>query len=502
MTNRFAALVLDTATAPLVSPETVLVSATIGLFLALAFVFVATRSKRTSGWWLGALLHGTAGVALPFTTNVFTFFVVWELVTIGAGILLTQEPDARNLLRAYLPLQLFAAAALLAAFALHYAAAGTVTLGEPGAGISGGPAATALAFVAVGIKAAIIPVHIWMTRTYPRVRPATTVVLSAVATKIGVFGIYRLLTPGIALELLGGVMAVLGVLYALKQHRLRPFLTFHVISQIGYMTAGVGSLALGAQAGGLYHLAGHVVYKGMLFMVAAGLIALRGDDDIYRMNAIGRTRPALLSAGLIGSLAIAGVPPFNGYISKSAIEYSLDSTVAVWLLTVAGIGTAASFSKFMWYCFLKPAPAPATEKSPPRPEKGTGEAAEKEAGTAPGTAVGEAVMAVLSLLCLAGGLAPRVFFSALPARASVNLSSFGPSGLFAPLAGVAFFAFAYRYLRMYFERLPGVTRFTRPLYRATCRLLAALQEPHTGDIRRYLGWILFGLVVLWSAAIL
>ena len=484
--DRFSALLAETVANPIAVPQTALVSATIGLFLVLAFAFTAAGSKRSALWWLGALLHGAAGIALPFTTNIFTFFVVWELVTVGAGILLTQEPDARRLLRGYLPMQLFAAAALLASFSLHYRAAGTTSLEALGAGISGGPAATATAFLAVGIKAAIIPVHIWMTRTYPRVRPATTVVLSAVATKIGVFGIYRLVTPGVALELLGATMAVLGVIYALRQHRLRPFLAFHVISQIGYMTAGVGSLALGAQAGGLYHLAGNIVYKGLLFMVAAGLMALRGHDDMYRMNGIGRTRPALLGAGLTGSLAIAGVPPFNGYISKCAIESSLHSDAAVWLLIIAGIGTAASFSKFMWYSFLKPSPSAGMD----------------EAMSWRGAGGRETIMAILCLLCLVAGLAPQIFFPPLPTDACVTLASFGPSGLLAPLAGVALFASGFRYLRPWLERLPSVTLITRPLYRTTCRLLEALQEPHTGEIRRYIGWILFGLVVLWSAAIL
>ncbi len=478
--DSFAVLLRDTTSGPLVTAETLLVSGTIGVFLALAFLFVAIGSRRSPGWWLGAILHGAAGVTLPFTTNIFTFFVVWEFVTIGAGILLTQEPGPRRLLKHYLPLQLFAAAALLAAFALHYAAAGTASLGAGGGGISGGPVAAALALCAVGIKAAIIPFHIWMTRTYPQVRPATTVVLSAVATKIGVFGIYRLVPAGMAIEVLGGIMAVVGVIYALRQHRLRLFLAFHVISQIGYMTAGVGSLSLAAQAGGLYHLAGHVVYKGMLFMVAAGLIRLAGHDDIYRMNGIGRTRPWLLVAGLIGSLAISGVPPFNGYISKHALELSLHSEVAVWLLTVAGIGTAASFSKFMWHSFLKQASA--SERRP-----------------APGGR--EIVMIVLAAACLFAGLAPQILFPALPPGARVTVSSF-TTGLIAPGAGIVLFAFGYRYLQPYLERLPSVTVLTQPAYTSVCRLLAALQRPHTGEIRRYLGWILFGLVVLWSAAIL
>ncbi len=508
---QFSNAVAATVRSPLLDSGGLLVAATIAAFSLLAFAFVAAGVRRRFWWWVAASVHVAAGVLLPFTRDLLSFFVLWEMVTLGAVGVLAFEPDARRLLRLYLPLQLLAAALLMSAFGAHYGVSGSLLL--PVQGLEAG---AGVALAALSIKAAVIPVHLWMTRTYTAVRPETAVVLSAVATKIGVFGMYRLISGGPTLEIAGGAVAVVGVIYALRQKQLRHFLAFHIVSQVGYMIAGVGSTVAFAGAGGLFHLANNVVYKGLLFMVVVMLISRFGHSNIYRMNGAGRSMPVLAVVAVVASASISGLPPFNGYVSKTVIEQFLSSPVAVALLRIAGVGTAISFTKFLWYCFFKRAePRGAGREDtcdeivgdnahsvPARSRPAGGGVAVDGRPAAHASARRRiAIAVILSLACVVMGLAAVAIFPALPADAAVTLESFR-FGLVPPAIGVLLFALAYSRLRPALERLPSATLYTRPLSTGATRLLRALQEQHSGDVRRYLGWILMGLIVIWAVVIL
>lgn len=476
------AAVLQTVNTPHIESGAIFVSQAILLFGLLALVFVALHTRRSALWWVGAIVHIGAGALLPYTADMVSFFMIWELITVGAAIVLVCEPDAHGLLRRYLPWQLLAAALLLSGFALHFAESGSVAL--PAAGVTAG---RILIGIAVAIKAALMPLHLWMVGTYARVRPGTAVVLSAVATKIGVFGVYRLLPGSISLEILGGIMATVAVLYALRQNRLRPFLAFSIISQVGYMIAGVGSAAAAAQIAGLYHLGNHIVYKGLLFMVVALMVPMTGTPNIYSTRGMGRRSFVLTVAAIAGALSISGVPPFNGYISKSLLQYSLVSPVAIHLLTIAGIGTALSFTKFLWHGFLRPGPLPQAHD--------VGEGLIARTGT-------RTITVALSLLCLLMGLYPRSFFAELPDSAGITQQSF-ESGLVWPVVGAALFFILYGpILRVLLVTLPGSTTVMNLLRSAGTRGLQLMQRQHSGDIRRYLGWAVGGTMLLWTWVLL
>ncbi len=476
------AALAQTVNTPYTEPGAVFVSQAILLFGLLALAFVALHTKRSTLWWVGAVVHVGAGALLPYTANMAGFFVIWELVTVGAAIVLVCEPDADGLLRRYLPWQLLAAALLLSGFALQFAESGSIAL--PAAGVTAG---RVLIGIAVAIKAALMPLHLWMVETYVRVRPGTAVILSAVATKIGVFGVYRLLPGSITLEILGGIIATVAVLYALRQNRLRPFLAFHIISQVGYMIAGVGSAAAVAQIAGLYHLGNPIAYKGLLFMVVALMVPMTGTSNIYSTRGMGRRSFVLTVAAIAGALSISGVPPFNGYISKSLLQSSLVSPVAVHLLTIAGIGTALSFTKFLWHGFLRPGPLP--------------QAHDVQEGLIVKTGT-RTITAVLSLLCLLMGLYPRSFFAELPVSTGITGQSF-LSGLTWPIAGAALFFILYGpILRVLLVTLPGSNTVVSLLRSAGTRGLQLMQRQHSGDIRRYLGWAVGGTLLLWTWVVL
>lgn len=485
--------VQETITSPHTEPGAVFVSQAILVFGIAALVFTALHTKRPLLWWVGSVVHLIAGAILPFTADLVSFFIAWELVTIGAALMLVGEPQGRTLLKWYLPWQLFAAAMLLSAFALEYAETGSYHI--PVEGLRAGLIPLGLA---LAIKASVMPAHIWLIKTYTEVRPTTAVVLSAVATKVGVFGVYRLMPGHISLEIAGAILALLAVLYALRQDRLRPFLAFHMISQIGFMIAGTGSVSRMAQLGGLYHLGNNIVYKGLLFMVVAMLVPISRTPHIYTLRAAGRRSIALTLTACAAALSISGVPPLSGYVSKSILQNSLESPAAAALLTVAGIGTAISFTKFLWHGFLKPGSLPTSDR--PKEIDVNSREPLRESRSAR-TAV-QTIAGAVALLTLGMGLAPQFFLPALPPDTGIDVSSLILGQISPATGGLIFFLLYDPLLRVLQIALPDSQRSIAGVRWCVTCSLDILQRQHTGSIQRYLGWTVTGALIIWIAVIL
>ena len=112
-------------------------------------------------------------------------------------------------------------------------------------------------------------------------------------------------------------------------------LSYHVVSQIGFMIAGLGSASSIAQAGGYYHIASNVLFKGLLFMIAGVLIDCCGTGEFSRLREAGRRSPLLVAAALFGSAAISGLPPFNGYASKTLLKLGGPGPITAALLVAS-----------------------------------------------------------------------------------------------------------------------------------------------------------------------
>lgn len=461
------------------------VGAALAAFGSIALLYVRPHQP---GRWFGAaaLIHSGATLALITVADLLSFFVFWELITLGAIVLIYQDQTKFSVLRRYFIYQMAGAVALLFGIAVNYGATGGVSLSDISAG-------HAFFLLAVAIKTAAIPLHLWLTETYPAVRRETVVVLSAYATKAGVIGA-ALLLPGFGLEIFGGVVALVAVLYALKQRGLREFLSFHIISQVGYMTAGVASAVPLAVSGGYYHLVSHVIYKGLLFMVAGSLVDCFGHNDMYRIQGAGRRKPLLMLAAIVGSASIAGLPPFNGFISKSLLKQALAGTPAVWLLIAASVGTALSFTKFLYLCFFV---------SKAEPESAAGQAAVK-ASPARTPLVQWLAMGLLSAACVALGVAPqlalRQFFQT---GAEFYYAGGILSGVWPALLAAALFVAAFaRINRLLRATLPQSTGVLQIMRRAAIATVAQLRVQHNGHLLRYISWAVGGLIVVWAVLLL
>jgi len=221
------------------------------------------------------------------------------------------------------------------------------------------------------IKAGIIPLHTWLPDAHPAAPSPISALLSGITIKIGLYGIIRFLYSAgnfghlTILQLLIGFAAVSmlgGVSLALLQTDTKRLLAYHSISQMGYVLLGIGIGTQLSLTGALYHSINHALFKGLLFLCAGAVIYSTGARNLHDLGGLRKKMPVTAIVCLVACLAISGVPPLNGFISKMLLVKSTDEITwikVVFLLTSAG--TFASFLKLYSFTFLGPLPQKLTK---------------------------------------------------------------------------------------------------------------------------------------------
>ena len=271
-----------------------------------------------------------SGVTLAFVTaDLFNLFVAFEVMLIASYVLLALR-GGRDQVRAgvvYVGTNLLASTLFLLGVGLVYGATGTVNLARLATAVPGDPAALAgasLVVVAVAAKAGLVPLHGWLPRAYVHAGPAVTVLFSGLLTKVGVYVLYRLTAlilvdvDGLApwLVAVAAVTMVVGVIGAVGGKDMRGILTYHMVSQVGYLVLPLGLMTVDAVAAGLLYLVQYVAVKAALLAVAAATRSLEGSDRLADLGGLLRTRPWLGVAFLLPALALAGLPPTTGFVGK------------------------------------------------------------------------------------------------------------------------------------------------------------------------------------------
>jgi formate hydrogenlyase subunit 3/multisubunit Na+/H+ antiporter MnhD subunit len=180
------------------------------------------------------------------------------------------------------------------------------------------------------------------------------------------------------LSLIGAATIILAVMVAMVQHNVKKLLSYHAISQVGYMILGIATMTPVGIAGGVFHMLNHAIYKCCLFLCGGAVEQASGTAELDKLGGLGKTMPWTFSACLVASLSISGIPPFNGFVSKwmvyqGLIQMGSESGAAasfwpLWLLA-AMFGSAltlASFVKILHSIFLsrKPDSLPSTREVP------------------------------------------------------------------------------------------------------------------------------------------
>ncbi|MGE0881244.1 MAG: Na+/H+ antiporter subunit D [Acidimicrobiia bacterium] len=276
-----------------------------------------------------------AGIAAAFLTgDLFNLFVAFEVTLMASYVLITLggRSDQVRSGMTYVVISLIASVLFLFAIAFIYAATGTVNLADLSGKIAVLPdgvrsALAVLLIVVFGIKAAIFPLFFWLPDSYPTAPTPVTAVFAGLLTKVGVYAMIRTQTllfppdsrPGTLLLVVAGLTMVVGVLGAITQNDIKRILSFHIISQIGYMIMGLGLFSLAGLAGAVLYIIHHIVVKTTLFLVA-GLVEHRaGTGQLAKLSGLVRAEPVLALLFLAPALSLAGIPPFSGFVAKLAL---------------------------------------------------------------------------------------------------------------------------------------------------------------------------------------
>ena len=274
----------------------------------------------------------------------------------------------------------FADACLLLAVALLAALDGgsanwSLSAGHHVAGLGAiGYVIYTLILVAALAKAGAIPLHTWIPAA---AKDAPTPVMAYLPASLDkLLGIYLLATLSlrmfvpdwslrVVMMVIGAVTILAAVLMAMMQHNLKRLLSFHAVSQVGYMVLGIGTGTTIGVIGGLFHMINNAIYKCNLFLMSGSVGRATGTDEIEKMGGLARPLPITFICGSIAAAAISGIPPFNGFVSKWLVYQGtlqvadVNPGLAMALLVVAVFGSAltlASFVKVIYSAFLSPAP--------------------------------------------------------------------------------------------------------------------------------------------------
>lgn len=398
-----------------------------GLLVLAGVVFAIAAHDDDDPLFAPLVLLMTAGVYGAYlTADLFNLFVMIEVALLPSYVLLAQRgtPSALRATRIYLAVNLAASTILLGGVGLVYAAAGTVNLAEL-RGVAAGAApvavATGVVVIALSVKAALVPVHSWLPTTYPAATPAVTALFSGLLTKIGVYGLIRVTTLVVApsgvvrLAIIVVTLAsmVVGVLGALGSPTMRGVLSFHMVSQVGYILVGLALAGTAGLAAVVFYLVHHTVVKTSLFLSVGAIEVRRGTGRIGALGGEARLHRWVALAFFVAALSLVGLPPMSGFWAKYLVLRAAAIDTAVLVIIVAllvSVGTLMSMLKLGNGVFWgeRPSPAPDEVGRDPHPRHWAA------ALVGPGL--------VLAFASLAVGLSPQWLLS-LAETAAASLAS-------------------------------------------------------------------------------
>ena len=337
-----------------------------------------TAKGRAIGVLTGAFL--LVLVEVLCARDPLTFLAGWELMTLlPAAMILVRSADrsARHTVFVYVAITHLAGAGTWIAvlLAAHAGAIGGTAVAQ-GSGLQIGIALAAL--VGMGAKAGLMPLHSWLPRAHPIAPAPVSALMSGVMIKIAIYGLVRVLVDwlgvlplwfGVLVLAVGGLSAVGGVVYALFQHDLKRLLAFHSIENVGIIVLGLGAcLLLRARGAGdwaalalaaaLLHTLNHAVFKALLFLGAGSFERGVGSLQLDRLGGLLRRMPWTGGAFLVGAMAIAGLPPLNGFASEwltlqALLHVPAYGGIGDGLAGAIALGALAATAALAVLCFVK-----------------------------------------------------------------------------------------------------------------------------------------------------
>ncbi|MHB1307290.1 MAG: proton-conducting transporter transmembrane domain-containing protein [Limisphaerales bacterium] len=277
------------------------------------------------------------GINLAFCTgDLFNLFVAFEVMLISSYALLTLEADDWDIKQAYpyVAINLVGSTLFLCGAGLAYGLFGSLNFAEialRSREMSGDPRVLTLSLlllVVFGIKAGLFPLYYWLPNSYPTLAFPLAALYSGMLTKVGVYVLLRVFGTVLPPDLhvahqlmawLAGATMLLAVMGAISRNFIRGILSFHILSQIGFMVLAIGFFTPLSLAAAIFYITHHIVVKSSLFLIGGVASCLNRTDNLEKMGNLWRETPWLGVLFLLQALSLAGLPPLSGFWGKYAI---------------------------------------------------------------------------------------------------------------------------------------------------------------------------------------
>ena len=322
-----------TLVADLFSAIMTVLASLMGMTVAVYSIGSMDPARESFGYYAfyHLLLMGVCGVFL--TGDLFNLYVWFEVMLMASFVLMALGGEKAQLEGAikYVTLNLVSSALFLTALGILYGMAGTLNMADLSRQLNNTEASgivvtlAMLFLVAFGIKSAVFPLFFWLPASYHTPPVSVSAIFAGLLTKVGVYTLIRVFsllflqdvgyTHSIIL-VIAGLTMVTGVLGAMAQNEFRRILSFHIISQVGYMVMGLGLFTPLALAGSVFYIIHHIIVKTNLFLVSGVAYKLQSSYHLDRLGGLSQTAPGLTGIFMISAFSLAGIPPLSGFWAK------------------------------------------------------------------------------------------------------------------------------------------------------------------------------------------
>ena len=434
------------------------------LSLPFAIVFhLAAGLNVIYGWHERKSLEHTAGLAYAGAAiaalhagDLISLFIWWEATAITSVFLILagQSQYAQSAAMRYLLVQVLSGVLLLAGATLLWRETGSlgfdaIRLESLGAW---------LIFIAFGIKAAFPFLNGWLQDSYPEASALGTVILSAFTTKLAIYALARSFAGVEYLIYIGALMTIFPVFFAVIENNLRRVLAFSLNNQLGFMTVGIGIGSEMAVNGAVAHAFAHIIYKALLFMSMGAVLHRVGTTKASELGGLYKSMPLTMIFCIIGAVSISAFPLFSGYVAKSLITSALgyEGLILIYIVLLAASAGVLEHSgiKIPYFTFFAHDAGHKVKEAPLNML---------------------IAMTIASVLCIAIGVMPQLYYQLLPYEISYN--PYDASHVIGQMQLLIFAALAFVFLmwaKIYPPEIPSVVLNSDWFYR---RLAPAIVKP-------------------------
>ncbi len=365
-----------TLVADLFSAIMLIMSGLIGLVAAVYGLSMmdAEREKHQYHVFFNVLLMGVNGAFL--TGDLFNLYVWFETMLMASFVLLSlggERPQLEGSIK-YLAMNFLSSALFLAGVGILYGITGTLNMADLALIIRGSEhsdiinAVSIMFLIAFGIKAAAFPLFFWLPASYHTPPSPVSALFAGLLTKVGVYALIRMFTLVFMqdesfthriLLIMAGFTMVTGVLGAAAQMEFRRLLSFHIVSQIGYMIMGLGLFTAATLAGSMLYIVHNIIAKTNLFLIAGAVAHKTGTNDLKRLGGLLNVYPGLAILFLVAAMALAGLPPLSGFFAKLSLVlpgFAQGQFLIIGVAMGVGLLTLFSMTKIWNEVFWKPRP--------------------------------------------------------------------------------------------------------------------------------------------------